>query len=141
MCFSIRQIDPHRPKPGLARRRIRLFSHAQIVQKKDPDTFDPRRILPLTARLVGGLRRGKKKQDRFGKAPFAAACLPRTRKHQSSATLSAISSHNRILDSRHFAAVTKAPARLLVSVPQKEPTIANAAGPCSSPSSSICRLR
>ncbi len=76
MCFSIRQIDPHRPKPGLARRRIRLFSHAQIVQKKDPDTFDPRRILPLTARLVGGLRRGKKKQDRFGKAPFAAACFP-----------------------------------------------------------------
>ena len=145
MCFSIRQIDPHRPKPGLARRRIRLFSHAQIVQKKDPDTFDPRRILPLTARFVISLmrskRRGKKKQDRFGKAPFAAACLPRTRTHQSSATLSAISSHNRILDSRHFAAVTKAPARLLVSVPQKEPTIANAAGPCSSPSSSICRLR
>lgn len=71
MCFSIRQIDPHRPKPGLARRRIRLFSHAQIVQKKDPDTFDPRRNLPLTARFVISLmrskRRGKKKQDRFGK--------------------------------------------------------------------------
>ena len=80
MCFSIRQIDPHRPKPGLARRRIRLFSHAQIVQKKDPDTFDPRRILPLTARFVISLmrskRRGKKKQDRFGKAPFAPLVYP-----------------------------------------------------------------